>query len=357
LKYLRLPLASTDKLSWFNDWHLRAECSIRLNATLRCEAFATKLECVIQGALTWTEWFVGLFTKAAYEVLKQEMRPLTAVEITNIALRDGYLHTLGKTPSQTMKSKLSTDILRRAASSLFMRVAEGRFSLREWKDRYPEHVANRYQKALFDEDIVVFPSKSLKKFVPVVGLYSGPLKRDDLLIQCRPMRRREAEEDTSVIQLVSVFIVRFEDRYLTYKRTRRLPENRLHGFYSLGFGGHLNPDDLKPLLNIFDPDVAAPLLLRELGEELRLDPRRPPKLTYRGLLYDDSRPVSKQHLGITYDVFLDSDQFEIGERGFLMDAKFETLDQIAARQEAFENWSWILIREEQEEKHWQQNQA
>jgi predicted NUDIX family phosphoesterase len=145
-----------------------------------------------------------------------------------------------------------------------------------------------------------------------------------------------------------VFVVHFQNKYLTYKRTKRLPESRLHGYYSLGFGGHLNPEDLRPLLNIFDPGLAAPLLLRELGEELRIDRRAAPRIHYRGLLYDDSRPVSRQHLGITYDVFLNSDQFEIGERGFLMDAKFETLEEIASRQEEFENWSWILIREEQQ---------
>ncbi len=291
---------------------------------------------------------MGRFTRAAYEVLKREMRPLTAREITEIAAGEGTLHSSGKTPWQTMKSKLSTDILSRGSDSLFMRVEEGRFSLREWKGLYPEHIAQRFQKALFDEDIVVFPSRSLKKYVPNAGLYSGTLDRDALYIECRSMRRREAEEDTRVIQLVSNFVVHYEDKYLTYKRTKRLPENRLHGFYSLGFGGHLNPDDLRPLLNIFDPGVAAPLLLRELGEELRLGEE--PKVSYRGLLYDDSRPVSKQHLGITYDVFLDSEEFEIGERGFLMDAKFETLDQIERRHEDFENWSWIVIHAERERR-------
>jgi predicted NUDIX family phosphoesterase len=220
---------------------------------------------------------VGQFTRAAFEVLKREMRPLTAREITDIATREGRLRSSGKTPWQTMKSKLSTDTLSRGSDSLFMRVEEGRFSLREWKGLYPEDVAQRFQKALFD--------------------------REALLRECRPMRRREAEEDRAVTQLVSVFVVRFQDKYLTYKRTKRLPESRLHGYYSLAFGGHLNPDDLRPLLNIFDPDLAAPLLLRELGEELRLDPQATPILEYRGLLYDDSRDVSKQHLGITYPTF------------------------------------------------------
>jgi len=292
------------------------------------------------------EQLVGQFLKAAYDVLKKENRALSALEIAEIALRDGTLRSDGKTPSQTMKSKLSTEILRRGVGSPFMRVAKGKFALREWGDLVAEHVADRFQKALFDEDIVVFPTTSLRKYVRVPGLYSGAFDHGALVSECQPMRRREAEESFEVIQLVSVFIVRNESRFLTYKRTKRLPENRLHGFYSISFGGHLNPNDIKPLLNIFDPDLATPLLLRELGEELRLAYDNVPVLEYRGLLYDDSREVSRQHLGVTYDVTLPDAGFEIGERGFLVDAKFESLDQVLARKSEFENWSVLLMEEE-----------
>jgi len=292
------------------------------------------------------EQLVGQFLKAAYDVLKKESRALSALEIAEIALREGTLRSVGKTPSQTMKSKLSTEILRRGAESPFMRVEKGKFALREWSGLVREHVADRFQKALFDEDIVVFPAASLHNYVRVPGLYSGPFDHGALVAECRPMRRREAEESFEVIQLVSVFIVRNKDRFLTYKRSKRLPENRLHGFYSISFGGHLNPNDIKPLLNIFDPDLATPLLLRELGEELRLAYDNVPVLQYRGLLYDDSREVSSQHLGVTYDVALPDARFEIGERGFLMDAKYESLDEVLARKTEFENWSVLLMEEE-----------
>ena len=282
------------------------------------------------------------FLKAAYDVLKNRQEPLTAREIASIATREHRLRTSGRTPWQTMKSKLSTDILRLGDRSLFMRTGKGQFALREWSKRLAEHVADRYQKALFDEDIVVFPADPLSRYVPGVGIHSNSFDRDALLEECRPMRRREAEETLSVIQLVSVFVVHYGERYLTYKRTRRLPESRLHGCYSIAFGGHLNPDDISRLLNIFDPGLGGPLLERELGEELRLRVGDITDITYRGLLYDDSRPVSRQHLGIAYDVFLRTEEFKIGERGFLMDAKFETLDQIFARIQTFENWSQLI---------------
>jgi predicted NUDIX family phosphoesterase len=242
-----------------------------------------------------------------------------------------------------MKSKLSTDILRLGGKSRFMRTEKGQFALREWKNRLGEHVADRYQKALFDEDIVVFPAGSLARYVPGVGIHSGDFDHRALLGECCPMNRIAAEQDFSVIQLVSVFVVHYRDLYLTYKRARRLPESRLHGYYSIAFGGHLNPDDVKPLLNIFDPRVGEPLILRELGEELKLMPAEMPELSYVGLLYDNSRAVSKQHLGIVYDVFLRSENFEIGERGFLMDAKFETMHQIRTRLDEFENWSQLIV--------------
>ena len=157
------------------------------------------------------------------------------------------------------------------------------------------------------------------------------------------MRRALAEEDISVIQLVSVFIIRFGHKILTHKRTKRLPESRLHGYYSLSFGGHLNPDDVAPLFNLFAADQAYPMLERELHEEVRF-PDGVLGLTYRGLLYEDSRDVSRQHMGVVYEVAAHTGRFEIGERGFLIDAKYETVDEIRGRLNEFENWSVLLLR-------------
>lgn len=215
------------------------------------------------------------------------------------------------------------------------------FALRDWQTELDEFVAPRFQKALLDEDVVVFPHSSLRKYIPGPGLYTEPIHSEALLNELTPMQRRRAEEDTSVIQLVSVFVLRFADKYLTYKRSARLPENRLHGEYSIAFGGHLNPDDVSPLLNIFKPDLGLPLLRRELHEEVRLPAE--PHISYRGLLYDDSRDLSRQHLGIVYDVNLQNPDYEIGERGFLIDPRMETREEILSRIHDFENWSVLLI--------------
>ena len=282
---------------------------------------------------------MGIFLDAAYRVLKDRGEPLSARAITEDAVRQGYLTSAGSTPWQTMKSKLSTDILKRGERSPFKRSGQGRFALREWD--VTEYVADRYQKALFDEDIIVFPREILPRFAPSPGLHIVDLA--SLIQQCRPMRRRDAEANTSVVQLVSAFVVRNCDQILTHKRTKRLPESRLHGFYSLTFGGHLNPDDISPLFSPSVPEQWAPWLGRELGEEVILRGNSIKRMTFRGLLYDDSREVSRQHVGVTYEVAVETTSFSIGERGFLTDAKFERLEEIRSRVQEFENWSAMLL--------------
>src|ERR1700686_688497 len=273
---------------------------------------------------------MGEFLNSAARVLREEDVPLSHREITRLAIERGYLETSGKTPSQTMKSKLSTDILRKRESSVFMRTDKGLFALRR-NSGPAEYVADRYQKALLREEVVVFDAELRPRYVASPGVASiSPVLGQELLGRCRAMQRTAAEEDKTVIQLVSAFIVRFRNRFLTYKRTRRLPESRLHGYYSISFGGHLNPDDIPPLWNIFEPEAGLPFLERELSEELRFhDVQR--SYDYLGVIWDDRAEVSKQHLGIVYEVQISGADYEIGERGFLMDPRFETLDEIDRR--------------------------
>jgi 8-oxo-dGTP pyrophosphatase MutT (NUDIX family) len=111
-----------------------------------------------------------------------------------------------------------------------------------------------------------------------------------------------------------------------------------------------DPSDASlALFDLFDPDEGYFFLSRELKEEVRLNCS--PEFRYRGVLYDDRREVSKQHLAIVYDVLLQDENYKIGERGFLMDHKFERLEQIEARIADFENWSELLVHDELDRRH------
>ena len=285
------------------------------------------------------------FLDAAEQILAEAKEPLHPREIVKRALQQTLIESSGLTPDQTMKAKLSTDILSRNTDSRFMRTDKNRFGLRVWAGKYKEFVADRFQKALLDEEIVVFSRSLLGDFVPGPGLHQlSPDESQELLVSLHPMQRREAEEDMNVIQLVSAFLVRIGSRIATYKRTRRLPEARLHGCYSLLFGGHLNPDDVPPLFSIFDPDVGSLYIQRELREELRF--KHPPEMTLKGVLYDTRREVSLQHLGVLYEVTAPADEtVEVGERGFLQQLAFETPREIDARIDDFENWSELILRQ------------
>lgn len=286
------------------------------------------------------------YLDAAEEILSHVNAPMSPDQIVREALSTGLITSRGKTPAQTLKAKLSTDILRKRAASRFMRTGKNTFGLRAWKDRYTEYTANRYKKALLDEEIIVFPREILTKFVARRGIHIlDSISSEELLSYTYPMQRREAEEDFEVIQLVSAFLVHIgSDRLATYKRTARLPESRLHGVHSLLFGGHLNPEDVPPLFSIFDPEVGPQYIQRELSEELRFSEQ--PALRLVGVLYDTRRPVSLQHLGVLYDVFVDEDvDVEIGERGFLQQLRFETPKEILDHCSDFENWSELVLRE------------
>src|SRR5689334_2244944 len=93
------------------------------------------------------------FLRAAFQILTERKSPMTSGDITRAALESALLHTAGATPEETMRARLSTDILRRKERSPFMRTDAGSFGLRVWG--LPEYVAPRFTKSLFDEDIAV----------------------------------------------------------------------------------------------------------------------------------------------------------------------------------------------------------
>lgn len=74
------------------------------------------------------------FKEAAYHILKRGKKPLSAKEITQIALREGLIRSTGKTPEATMGAVTYTDIKQKGEKSLFVKVKRGLFGLREWSE-------------------------------------------------------------------------------------------------------------------------------------------------------------------------------------------------------------------------------
>jgi len=53
------------------------------------------------------------------------------------------------------------------------------------------------------------------------------------------------ETDRNYLQIIPYFVFIKDGKVLTYKKNKKGGESRLHGFYSVGIGGHVNPKDGK----------------------------------------------------------------------------------------------------------------
>lgn len=70
------------------------------------------------------------FKDLAYQILKEQGKPLHYREITDIALKKSLIQTEGRTPWATMNAQLSMDIINKGESSRFIRTDPGFYGLK-----------------------------------------------------------------------------------------------------------------------------------------------------------------------------------------------------------------------------------
>src|SRR5690349_8317438 len=98
--------------------------------------------------------------------------------------------------------------------------------------------------------------------------------------------RPEAENDADWKQVIPYVVVLDDERIFLMRRTRAGGDERLHDRYSIGVGGHINPEDA---------DVAGGLN-REWSEEIEAN--FTPDFRPLGVLNDDGNSVGAVHLGL-----------------------------------------------------------
>ncbi|CAN5653888.1 NUDIX domain-containing protein [soil metagenome] len=142
--------------------------------------------------------------------------------------------------------------------------------------------------------------------------------------------RSEAEGDPSWKQIIPYLCLRDGERIFLMRRTRAGTDARLHGRYSIGIGGHVNPEDTDPLGG----------LQREWTEELAADFE--PRFEPVGVLNDDTNPVGAVHLGLVFTADAGGQPVAIRETAKLSGG-FATLDEVAAIAPDLETWSGLLF--------------
>lgn len=109
--------------------------------------------------------------------------------------------------------------------------------------------------------------------------------------------REEAEREPAWKQLIPYCAVERSGpvrALFCVRRSRRQSESRLHDLWSIGLGGHVNPDDGEERT----AGILERALRRELQEELVL--REAPAPVPLGLINDDAGDVGRVHAGLAY---------------------------------------------------------
>ncbi len=162
---------------------------------------------------------------------------------------------------------------------------------------------------------------------------------DDLLDRVRAnyhfRPRRDVEEDASEPQIIPYVVFRHHDRYFLTHRLRRSSERRLRHLYSLGVGGHINPEDVT---DAADPIEAG--LRREWEEEVVYQGRFSTRLI--GAINDQSTAVGRVHVGLIFLVEGDRPEISIREVDKLAGALFE-LDAMRSYYLDMESWSQLIF--------------
>jgi HB1/ASXL restriction endonuclease-like protein with HTH domain len=172
---------------------------------------------------------------------------MTARQLIDDARDSGMLsHNIaGRTPHQTMKSKLSVHIRRLGDRSVFIRTSPGRFFLRSLLPAdSKEYRARALAPGPEIPGVLVVPADVLSKLRGFQGmrLRAGARLIRQLLRsgRCRYMPRLEAEHVDGYKQLLTYILVRRGPQLPAYRRgTYSRVEDYLKGSLCLGFGGHV----------------------------------------------------------------------------------------------------------------------
>ena len=146
--------------------------------------------------------------------------------------------------------------------------------------------------------------------------------------------RSEMEADPAWKQVIPYPVLRDGDAWYLMRRTRAGGDARLHDRYSIGVGGHVNPED-----GGLDGDLGT-ALRREWHEELVVD--FVPSFRFVGLLNDDTTPVGQVHIGLVYEGDAAGRPVAIRESAKLSGG-FATSAGVAVVADRLETWSRIAF--------------
>lgn len=300
------------------------------------------------------------FLIVAKRLMETERKPMSPRNLVDLGQERQLFsdNVAGKTPYQTMKSKLSLHIRRFGEASPFVRTAPGHFYLRTLLNGGETPFdAKPIRPPKSREKVLVYRTSELDSITTWQGVQTT-WKRTarSIFTRLKPhyIHRFDVEQDNNFTQILTYVLVSRGDALLAYRRgTYNRVDKFLQGASCVGFGGHVVETDL----DLFNEETMGiyECASRELMEELRLPKadikriKRHEGIEIVGLINDDSSDVGRRHLAFVmrYEVSQDPswDQPERGEKAITQ------LRWISARESRwvwlwnFEYWSQLCLRE------------
>ncbi|MGD9731334.1 MAG: phosphoesterase [Desulfamplus sp.] len=170
--------------------------------------------------------------------------------------------------------------------------------------------------------------------------------------------RPVAEKERSFKQIIPYIVIQSDNGNITAAYRRKGSESRLHGLWSIGIGGHINPLDIS-LSNLSDSktDLATNSksdfkkilhsgMIREFNEEIISKPEYSFKPEFMGIINEELTDVGKVHFGVVFKIEAGScDDFAAGEE--LVDFQWVKTDSLLTdrcTQFNLELWSKLAIK-------------
>jgi len=184
-----------------------------------------------------------------------------------------------------------------------------------------------FERKLF-EALGVFQGLSLdvEEFLPAVTAPSN----------LQYLNRSAAEQDRRYKQLIPYVLILCDGKILRYRRGKGGQENRLHGLYSVGIGGHIAEED-HDLFSTAQGYHDG--MRRELMEEVAIQDAKDAAVA---VINDDSTDVGYVHFGVVHVVPV-RDEAVAGGRSGIVGPEFVPIDQALKDGTGYESWSRLCL--------------
>ena len=193
-----------------------------------------------------------------------------------------------------------------------------------------------------EELVFAFPTDGLWKLMTYKkkGLIKGNSEVLKRIVQNGLfLRRSELEEDSSFKQIIPYAIISNKEAFYLFRRRSGQTEKRLHNKFSLGVGGHMNPDGSMESKEQYLINE----LKRELYDEVKLlNGCLIEDIEFIGFINDDTIPVGRVHIGLLYNIHVSNKEVYINETD-KMTADWVDKSNLAEFYEGMETWTKIIF--------------